>query len=79
MADKNLDEWDPDWEHSWEEGEDIYFSLEALDMVRFLHQGKYHNGIIEEVTKDSDGKVSGVPIRLDSDNTMKTYNLHVRF
>ena len=80
MADKNLDEWDPDWEHSWEEEEDIYSSLEALDMVRFLYQGKYHNGIIEEVIKDSDGKVSRVTIRLlDGDNTVRTYNLHVRF
>ena len=35
MADKNLDEWDSDWEHKWEEEEDIYSSLEALDMVRF--------------------------------------------
>ena len=80
MADKNLDEWDPAWEHAWEEEEDIYSSLEALDMVRFLHQGKYHSGIIEKVIKDSDEKVSGVTIRLlDGDNTVRTYHLHVRF
>ena len=55
MADKNLDEWDPAWEHAWEEEEDIYSSLEALDMVRFLHQGKYHSGIIEEVINNVAG------------------------
>ena len=37
MADKNFDEWDSDWEHTWEEEEDTHFSFEALDMLRFLH------------------------------------------
>ena len=68
-------------EHTWEEEEDIYSSLEALDItVRFLQRGKYYNGIHEIVIKDIDGKVSGVTIRLlDGDNTMKTYNLHAKF
>ena len=71
-----MDEWDSDWEHTWEEEEDIYSSLEALYIVRFLHRGKYHNEIIEEVMKDIDGNVSGVTIRLlNCYNTMR----HIMF
>ena len=39
MPNENLDEWDSDLEHSQENEEDIYSSLNTLDIVRFSRRG----------------------------------------